>query len=94
MGIPWKNVSFPCHVPYMHVCWCIHMHVINQRVDMHTNRERSRFLDVTVERVELRTLTETLDCMVMHGPMLSESNLAPPSLATSTICAKLLRSVT
>ena len=37
---------------------------------------------------------EKLDCLIVHGAMLSDPNLASPSLATSTISAILLRSVT
>ena len=35
-----------------------------------------------------------LDCMIVHGAMLSDPNSASPSLATLTICAILLRLVT
>ena len=32
---------------------------------------------------------EKLDCMNVHGNIPSDPNLASPSLATSTICAKV-----
>ena len=37
---------------------------------------------------------EKLDCMIVHGSMLSDPNSASPSLATLTVCVILLRSVT
>ena len=37
---------------------------------------------------------EKLDCMIVHGAMLSDPNLASPSLATLMICGILLRLVT
>ena len=36
---------------------------------------------------------EELDCMIVHGAMLSDPNSASPSLATLTVCAILPRSV-
>ena len=37
---------------------------------------------------------EKLDCVIVHEAMLSDPNSASPTLATSMICAILLRSVT